>query len=688
MQPSDRETDRFHSLHSDSQTVVRRRREPSKLQGPWRCANCPREFAQKEYRYKHQQRCIQASNRPKHSKQKSCVACAASKLRCDLGTPSCSRCLSRGKPCQYISLSSAQKSGPDRPENHVLGTTRDLYLPDITDDFGRVRSQAISLIGSDNAADVNTRDAEIVAGLEIDFNMRASTNSTQQGAANNTNPQSQQRLQRRASTLRDAAETITNWPMDANFNGVQVPNPSETPKQGSITGTSLTSPGGPSLTSPGWSRIQPFGVGAAGSRGGSSSSRWHLDNDSWASRSPLLTSEIHFGTDMEDDFLRHTPAMSTNNDMNFDLLGSMGILKRHRIDTAQLVQSPQGSAKSGLSSNAAAVSYFQQAAAGGLAPVAGTTSTAQKDQHMEDKTLHDAVTSTTASRPSAWPTSCPFHKLNSDDALVKIIRSYPRVMVRPGCYPPFVHHKLYRCGAGDIAEPLARAFCCVGAFYASVPTSEDFVYSMISEESRRLVQRFHRPPGSDSDVLAMVHAMCIYQIIGFFASTNPEHARATELHHSFFLKMTRLLIRQYLQDLSPSEVNREMAWRKWIVNETIRRTVFLVNAINTLSCRVQKQGANFFEALDDDLVRNMALPASDQLWKASSAEEWLVVRDQLGPDETASGRLTVQQAIDHFFGPIQQGDSSRLRMSYAQFAQLDEFTQLVVATAGNVDHQT
>jgi hypothetical protein len=195
---------------------------------------------------------------------------------------------------------------------------------------------------------------------------------------------------------------------------------------------------------------------------------------------------------MDDDFLRHTPAMSTNNDMNFDLLGSMGILKRHRIDTPQLVQSPQGSARSGPSSNSA-VSYFQQATPGGLSSVAGTThaSTAQKDQDREDKTLHDAVTNTvTASRPSAWPTSCPFHKLNSDDALVKIIRSYPRIMVRPGCYPPFVHHKLYRCGAGDIAEPLARAFCCVGAFYASVPTSEGFVYSMISEESRRLVQRF------------------------------------------------------------------------------------------------------------------------------------------------------------------------------------------------------
>lgn len=158
--------------------------------------------------------------------------------------------------------------------------------------------------------------------------------------------------------------------------------------------------------------------------------------------------------------------------------------------------------------------------------------------------------------------------------------------------------------------------------------------------------------------------------------------------------MTRLLIRQYLQELPPSEVTREMAWRKWIVNETIRRTVFLVNAINTLSCRVQKQDANFYEALDDNLVRNMALPASDWLWKASSAEEWLAAREQLGPEETASGRITVQQVIDQFVGSTQGGSSNRSRGSYAngqdmsalKFAQLDDFTQLVVATAGNTDY--
>ena len=38
-------------------------------------------------------------------------------------------------------------------------------------------------------------------------------------------------------------------------------------------------------------------------------------------------------------------------------------------------------------------------------------------------------------------------------------------------------------------------------------------------------------------MLAVVHAMCIYQILGFFVSTNPEQARSAELQHLFFLKV-------------------------------------------------------------------------------------------------------------------------------------------------------
>jgi hypothetical protein len=124
----------------------------------------------------------------------------------------------------------------------------------------------------------------------------------------------------------------------------------------------------------------------------------------------------------------------------------------------------------------------------------GTGSPRPSKQPTEQQTLHDAMTKVHGpDRPQAentTPSTCPFAKITSDDALVALIRSYPRLMVRPGIYPPFVHHLLYPCETGEVAEPLAKAFCCVGAFYASLPTSRSFVCAMMSEESDKLVKSF------------------------------------------------------------------------------------------------------------------------------------------------------------------------------------------------------
>lgn len=42
-------------------------------------------------------------------------------------------------------------------------------------------------------------------------------------------------------------------------------------------------------------------------------------------------------------------------------------------------------------------------------------------------------------------------------------------------------------------------------------------------------------------MLAVVHAMCIYQILGFFVSINPEQTRAAESQQMFFLKVDNTL---------------------------------------------------------------------------------------------------------------------------------------------------
>lgn len=139
-----------------------------------------------------------------------------------------------------------------------------------------------------------------------------------------------------------------------------------------------------------------------------------------------------------------------------------------------------------------------------------------------------------------------------------------------GNYPPFVHHKIYGCEKGDVLKPLANAFCCVSALNAALPSGEAFVHALLNAERERLVRSFVRPfsvttlqsslcahspslppqrtltltpsqsllKSSETDTLAVIHAMCVYQILGFFSASNASAARAAALQQPFFLKVS------------------------------------------------------------------------------------------------------------------------------------------------------
>lgn len=143
--------------------------------------------------------------------------------------------------------------------------------------------------------------------------------------------------------------------------------------------------------------------------------------------------------------------------------------------------------------------------------------------------------------------------------------------------------------------------------------------------------------------------------------------------------MTRRLAKQYLQTSTVKD-GEETNWRKWLMDETIRRTVFLVNAINTLSCRIQKQDPNYFEPLDNDLIHNLTLPAPEVIWKASSAEEWTLAKSQLPSDDLVRTKVTIRQAVDQIKNSERLGDRGT-RTSQLQFDVFDDFTKLVIATA-------
>ncbi|PKS07340.1 hypothetical protein jhhlp_005942 [Lomentospora prolificans] len=441
---------------------------------------------------------------------------------------------------------------------------------------------------------------------------------------------------------------------------------------------------GDSNMSPGWLRRTLYPFEATGGESSDAPPQLWQANDPWASRGTIMTPDGCRPAGMNNDIPTSSVSGLPSDELNFDLLGSLGVLSRNRITPA--LQPEQTSMESLLHTGISQdnLNLGLDMSADNLDP--SLIGRARGNEHAQS-TLHDAVNQATLtlrgrSGDTSRPTARSFHKLHSDEELVRIISSYPRIMVQPGNYPPFVHHKLYRCSTGDIPEPLAKAFCCIGAFYSSVPTSKNYVYTLLNEESGALVKEFHKWSGSDGDMLAVVHAMCIYQILGFFISNSPEQVRLTELQNAFFLKMTRRLIQEYVHSNIAGD-SEEVNWRKWIINETIRRTLFLVNTINTLSCKTQRQDAYYYEPLDKNLIENMALPAPNVLWNASSPEEWLIAKAQLDAANGPRSRPTVRQVLNQMAADQNEAQSagtgigSSYRISYDDF---DEFTRLIIST--------
>ena len=210
--------------------------------------------------------------------------------------------------------------------------------------------------------------------------------------------------------------------------------------------------------------------------------------------------------------------------------------------------------------------------------------------------------------------------LFGDIDVIKLVQSYPAMLLQKNFYPPFVHHRLYRSAEGGVAGPLANALCCVSAYASMVPNNKNFVYNMINTEREHLVRGFHAWSSSDVNALGALHAMCVYQIIGLLEVKDPAQIRNAEFQHPFFLKMARRICQGNLNStVGPDET---MSWQSWIVGETLRRILFLVNLVNTLSRRIHTHNPSYYEALDEDLIAHMALPAPDPMWKASSPEEW------------------------------------------------------------------
>lgn len=259
--------------------------------------------------------------------------------------------------------------------------------------------------------------------------------------------------------------------------------------------------------------------------------------------------------------------------------------------------------------------------------------------------------------------------LYSDLELLKLVQSYPAMMLQKNFSPPFVHHSLYRDTEGRVAGPLANALCCVSAYSNIVPSSEGLVYNMINTERERLIRRSHSWSSPDMNALGALHAMCVYQIIGLLDIKDPAQIRNAELQHPYFLKLARRLWQE--NRYVSRRQNEYMDWETWVVDETLRRTFYLVNIVNTLSRRFNPQNLSYYEGLDEDLILNSTLPAPDQMWKATTSEEWEAAKRKFNWDPR--NQPTVHMIISRL------GDGHLDEENRVWFADLQPLSLLIIA---------
>ncbi|KAG0642016.1 hypothetical protein HOY80DRAFT_1038018 [Tuber brumale] len=108
----------------------------------FKCSVCDKGFEQRSSRDRHQRRCRQKQISGTIPRKKSCALCTQAKTRCDLLTPSCSRCRNKGLDCHYYHQPPPQHSH----SHHYATATTPLRTTDLVHRRSPIRlSEEVSL---------------------------------------------------------------------------------------------------------------------------------------------------------------------------------------------------------------------------------------------------------------------------------------------------------------------------------------------------------------------------------------------------------------------------------------------------------------------------------------------------------------------------------------------------------------
>ncbi|KAK0708584.1 hypothetical protein B0H67DRAFT_672808 [Lasiosphaeris hirsuta] len=219
--------------------------------------------------------------------------------------------------------------------------------------------------------------------------------------------------------------------------------------------------------------------------------------------------------------------------------------------------------------------------------------------------------------------------------LISVIRTYPRMMMRPESLPPFIHAAasgLHNVAGGQqqqqqplqvgdqasgftLLRPLSMCFGIAHVFTARTATTAGFLWQSVDDEHRRIRDSVPQMDTLTRDeTLASIQAMVIYLLM-----------RVIESGHEYFvanhdmLRTMKKLSARFAHlvpgPFSPAHARTARpAWRDWIHEET-RRRVTIVCFLTSLV--VGAEGCDII--MDPNLI---PLPSGRALWEARTETDW------------------------------------------------------------------
>lgn len=121
-----------------------------------------------------------------------------------------------------------------------------------------------------------------------------------------------------------------------------------------------------------------------------------------------------------------------------------------------------------------------------------------------------------------------------------------------------------------------------------------------------------------------------------------------------------------------------MDWDTWAVQESLRRSIFLLVIIHQLLGITKTLDPAYFEPLlPTDVFESIALPCGDALWMAEGEEDWLEARR--AQESAGDQPLKLVEAVRrHDLGG--NGDNEGNDGAWS-LAQLPELTRLIISVA-------